>query len=324
MNINEMNNKDNSYEQKKYDVVILATKKDLGLLKLTVPYVLTNLNPKKIYVVASEEIQNDVELIPGVVYYNESSVYQDLSYQRVENIIFRISGERKRAGWYLQQFIKLAWAYVTDDEEYVVIDSDTFPLNPINFYSKDGKYLFTEKVEFNKPYFDTITNLFGEKIKSFAGFSFVAEHMMFNKKYVLEMLGYIIENEALRGNNFFEKILYAVDPNEILHSGFSEFETYGNFMLTFHADEIRMRKLRTLREAVFVLGSTPSQMQLQWAAKDYDIISIELPNYKKTLLTRLTSSKLGTTIPLKVVANTRKKIRTIYRYILRKNNRVYD
>ena len=55
--------------------------------------------------------------------------------------------------------------------------------------------------------------------------SFIAEHMLFNVKIVKEFLYKIEQNDAVFGNKFFEKILYASDFSK-QGNVFSEFETY--------------------------------------------------------------------------------------------------
>ena len=226
-----------------------------------------------------------------------------------------------RAGWYLQQFLKLAWAYQTKDPYYLVLDADTIPLNHLDFISDNGKFLFTKKIEYNKPYFDTIGNIFGSKLYKKADFSFVAEHMIFSSCYVKEMLYMITENNLLKGESFWEKILYAIKIDDIKKAGFSEFETYGNYMFLYHPDLIDFRSLRTEREAVYLIGSHPSEQLLKWASVDYDIISIEINDYYHTPMIVLTSIPLVRKMfHLKTLSTIRRKIRSVYRKVLKKND----
>lgn len=296
------------------DIIILATKKNMDILRLMIPYCKKNIDCRDIYIIANNDLKSEINTIEGVIFFDEAEVIQGLDFNAVGDIIETITGTRYREGWYLQQFIKLGWSYVCKDKDYIVIDADTMPLNKIEFLDRDGNYLFTKKIEFNKPYFDTINKLFNGQIERKVDYSFIAENMIFNCEYVKEMLSKIMNNADIPGNTFYEKILHAIDPKELLYNGFSEFETYGNYMYNLHPDCIKVRSLRTQREAVFLLGSKPTQEQLEWATNDYDIISIELNDYKRTLTTTLTSlAFFRTLIPMRCFAKIRSRIRTIYR-----------
>ena len=173
---------------KAYELVILATKKNLHTLQLAMPFYRKNLNAKAIFIIAPARIEQEIKIIPDVFFINEETVYVDLSFKKVAEILYKICGNSDKTGWYLQQFLKLAWAYRCRDKYYVVIDADTLPLNPISFIDKNGNYLFTSKIEFNKPYFDTIEKLFNGEVKRAGNFSFVAENMVFDCMFVKEML----------------------------------------------------------------------------------------------------------------------------------------
>ena len=65
----------------------------------------------------------------------------------------------------------------------------------------------------------------------YADFSYIAEHMMFNKNVMTEMLG-DIEKSPIYGDSWYEKIINATDSTNV--NSFSEFETYGNFCLNHY------------------------------------------------------------------------------------------
>lgn len=308
-----------------YDVIILATKKNIEMLKIMVPYCITNLQCKNVIVIANKRDFEAIKNVTNIVVYDEDEVLDGLSYENLDGIIKGITSEKVRVGWYLQQFLKLAWAYKCDDEKYIVIDADTIPLNPIFFEDAEGKDLFTEKVEYNKPYFDTIDTLFQKRIRKQISGSFVAEHMLFRKSYVIEMLDEIMKNEAISGDSFYEKIIHSIEPNNLPASGFSEFETYGNYVFTYHENEVRLRKLRTQREAVYLIGSRPRTKVLSWAARDYDLISIEVNDYKNTLFTILSRCELFRKyVKMREIAKYRSKLRSLYRKLTGKKDFKYE
>ena len=93
---------------------------------------------------ASSKLKSEIEKIPGILFVDEDEVFSGLSFNNVADVIEEISGKREYVGWYLQQFLKFSWAYQSKNSSYCVLDSDTFPLNHIQFV-EDGKYLFTKK-----------------------------------------------------------------------------------------------------------------------------------------------------------------------------------
>lgn len=307
-----------------FDLVIMLTKGNLELFKKILPFYKTNISPKQIYVVAANDICCDIENL-DVCFIDEASLYAGLTIDHIADIIEEISGRRERAGWYLQQFLKMAWSYRCEDKGYVVIDADTVPLNRLDFISAEGKYLLTQKIEYNEPYFETIKALFNGNVIRQGKFSFIAENMIFDCACVKELISDIESNSQLKGEKFYEKILYAINPKDLLASGFSEFETYGNYMLTYYPEKIQMRTLRTFRESVVILGKNPSYEQLVWAQKDYDIISIEVLKYRNTLLTRLSEHQLFRKYcKFSLLVQVYIKIRSLYRNILGKQDIRYD
>jgi hypothetical protein len=277
----------------KIDVIILVTKKNLDVLKIMLPYCNRNiLNKGQLRIISKKDNEAEINSICPGSFYDEDTVLPGLTYLHVQEIIEKLGGDIGKTGWYFQQFLKLAWAYQYVEDDYIVIDADTIPLSELSFIDSNGKYIFTKKTEFNKPYFDTIENLFCGKVKRVGNYSFVAEHMIFSSLIVKEMLNQIMNNTTLCGDNFYEKILEAVGAQNLKQSGFSEFETYGNYIMTYYPEKCVIKSYRTQREAVYILGDSPSDAQLKWANESYDIISIEVPGYGPTIITLLTKSPL--------------------------------
>ena len=98
---------------------------------------------------------------------------------------------------------------------------------------------------------------------------------MINKNVMKELIKKIEQNDSILGSTFWEKIINAIDLNDLSGSGFSEFETYGNYVRTYYPYLYDDMKLRTQRLGSFLFGYLPSNEQLVWAKKDYDIISFE-------------------------------------------------
>lgn len=308
------------------DIIIMATRKNLEVLRIMLPFVRQNIiDGGNIYIVSQKSIKDEIDALSDCFYVDEDTVYPGLTYRQVASLMEEICGDSSKTGWYFQQFLKLAWAFRCKTKDYIVIDADTIPLAPLCFTDQSGKYIFTKKVEYNKPYFDTIEKLFDGKVSRVVDFSFVAEHMIFSVDHVMEMLALINENLQLSGNSFYEKILRATGKDRLLVSGFSEFETYGNFMMSYYPQECNTHSYRTQREAVYVLGSKPTKAQLEWTSKSYDIISIEVANYGPTPFTILSSISLVRNIlSVRSLCKLRFRLRRLYRKLLRKPDFVLE
>jgi hypothetical protein len=207
---------------------------------------------------------------------------ENLTLIKIKEIMENITGTPERSSWYFQQFIKMAYAYKCRRKYYLIWDSDTIPLNKIAFWDSNGKGLFTMKTEYHIPYFKTIEKLFCGEIAKLTNKSFIAEHMLVNKDCMLNLLRKIENNKILEGTSFYEKIMYAINRNDIKGSGFSEFETYGNYILKYYPYLYNMRELRTYREgAMLIRKDIISTEILKWVSKDYDTISFEEHYYNK-------------------------------------------
>lgn len=180
--------------------------------------------------------------------------------------------DRVRPGWYYQQFLKMAFSGVCEDEYYVSWDMDTVPLRPLSFFDADKKPCFDMKSEYNPGYFKTIENLLG--IKKNVDGSFISEHMVFKKSYMKELMD-VIEDSDIKGNTYWEKIISAIDDDYIA-LGFSEFETYGTYVTEKHADTYSPRRFASFRRGSwFVNESDLSDEDMAWLGCDYDAITFE-------------------------------------------------
>ena len=180
--------------------------------------------------------------------------------------------EDSKPGWYYQQFLKMAYASICEDEYYMSWDSDTLPMRRIKLFNEKGKPYLDTKAEYNPGYFRTIRNLFDmEKINER---SFIAEHMLFNKTYMLELIDEIC-NLPLDGDSFYERIFHAIDIDN-MKLGFSEFETYGTWVMNRHPDTYAIRLWKSMRRCNLFVDSrdlTPADMA--WLGRDYDAASFE-------------------------------------------------
>lgn len=257
-----------------YDIIIPMTIRNVCTFELGVNYIKRYLHPQKIVVICNETVGKiitskniDVNII------NEDQLIGNLSFEVVRNIIIEQNDfASKRTGWYFQQFLKLAYAYICQEDYYMTWDADTIPLREIDMFCNETPY-FDVKEEYNKPYFTLIKKIL--KIDKCCEYSFISEHMMLKKSYVLEMIDRIEKDNSSGVEKYYEIILRNIHNIDLEGSGFSEFETYGTYVLTYHKNDYLLRKVKSLRDGEYYLGNNPSLEMIDWAAESYDILTIE-------------------------------------------------
>ncbi len=135
-----------------------------------------------------------------------------------------------RSGWMLQQLIKLSVDQISDAPFTYVIDADTILSSPQIIVS-NNKAVLLHSDEHHQPYFDNIAKIFG--FYPLSPLSFVSHQMVFSINHLIKMKN---EIETKHSKKWFEVILGYIDINE--QSCFSEYETYGHWMLINYPEEI--------------------------------------------------------------------------------------
>ena len=133
----------------------------------------------------------------------------------------------------------------------------------------------TMKDEYHKPYFDTLYNLLGYNKKNHS--SFIAEHMLFNKEIMKELIN-DISRSNIKGILWYEKIINASDIS-VSYNAFSEFETYGTFCVNKYPNFYIERKLNNFRHGGYIAGRLISKKRLNKLSFDLDSISLEFNHY---------------------------------------------
>ncbi len=209
----------------KIDVVIPAIERDLAVLKLAILYLKVNLkhpiNCIKIVGSFSDELVRFCE-INNCQFVDENGILP----------FSKNSIKYYRSGWIFQQFLKLSESLSTS-EYYLVLDADTILVRP-QVFLENGKVVFNYSDEYHQPYFHTYLNLLGEKPCSKV--SFVSHHMLFQKSKVSELKA---EIESKTHLPWYRAILNILESDH--RASFSEYETYGNWMLKNYPNEIKIK-----------------------------------------------------------------------------------
>jgi len=199
---------------------------------------------------------------------DEDQVIPGVSYESLKDYFSNRGVAQRRVGWYYQQFLKMAYSLHTQQSHYLIWDADTLLLRPMNFLSKDGKTLFSKHERIWDPYFVTMYRLLG--LDRQVDFSFIGEHMMVETAVMRELLSAFGSK-----HNWVWTILDAVSDRELERSGFSEYETYGNFMSHHYPEKVQYRTVPHFRDGARYFGHHPTQWDLQRLAKKYHYVTFE-------------------------------------------------
>lgn len=260
-----------------YDAVFCVGPQHLGISVKAIRSVALLAQPRKIFVITGRanfdyfqqhlrgnrniELVDEGKLVPGVdldllkTYFSEKNL------------------PTGRAGWYLQQFLKMGLCQLDEvSDHYLIWDSDTVMLKPIDFFDEKGRVLINPTKRYIKSYFDLTNSLLD--FDKCVDFSFVSEHLMVNKRYMQELIQLIAE--LGKGDPWPLVIMNNVNDEHLPKAGFSEFETYGTFVHMNYPDSYVSRPLRSLRSGVKLAGLDPKPRDFYTMARKYSYVSFEV------------------------------------------------
>ncbi|GAB3041924.1 DUF6492 family protein [Spirosoma pulveris] len=272
-------------EKMDFDCIIPTAGRECLLLRRTIPYLINNLQPDKVYIITkkiffSYFIGLSKEIKDKVVLLDEDSIIEGVCFETIKRYLIKYGHNPKMAGWYYQQFIKMGFAFSKFAKEYYLSwDADTIPVRKISFFDALGNPYFTTKDEFHNPYFVTIKKILG--IDKVIPKSFISENMIFSKVIMKHLISEI-DPSANFSLHWCEKIIAAIPRGN--NNGFSEFETYGTFSFKNYPEKYTLRELRTYRDAGKEYTRLVSKQMFNELALQYDMISIEYRDNPKTLV----------------------------------------
>lgn len=277
---------DKKLTEQKFQMIIPTAAKDYGRLKRNLNRFFEYMPIYELIFIGPESIKPSVladaaeqKLQGKVRFLNENEV---LSMEKVaEVIIKRVASEGytmsadSKPGWYYQQFLKMSYSSICPDDYYMSWDADTIPLHKIEIADENNIPYFNMKTECRDSYFRTINTLFG--FEKSVEQSFISENMLFNTALMEELKSDIMKT-PLKGDTYYEKIFYAININD-MKRGFSEFETYGTWMLKKHPEKYVMRTWESLRlGGAFFKPLELNEADCKWLSQDFDAITFESYN----------------------------------------------
>lgn len=260
----------------KFDVIIPVAGKDIYIVSKVIRYIQKCFDDvDKVYVITNvryvKKLTRILDWCEKCNIIDEDTLLPGLTFENIAKLL-RLHKEGISVGWFFQQFLKLGFAETKyANKYYLTWDADTIPLSHIKFFNGEHPY-FTRKYEYNENYFVTIERILG--IQKKADFSFIAEHMMFSPVIVRQMLREI-EKSLVDGNNWYEKVINAGNY-ELVLPVFSEFETYGTYVLYNYPELYYIRQLNTFRCGGYIQGYNITDAKLQEISFDTDTISFEI------------------------------------------------
>jgi hypothetical protein len=212
---------------KKYDIVIVSHEKDFNNIKFIVEYSQKNLNFDSIHLILSERKKfNDLYLL--------KSLTDKPVHLHMESDVLQIDKDRikHRPNWIYQMMLKI-FQNVTDNDDFLIVESDCLILNQINFFEEGRTNLFLCRDQNHTPYFNFNMLLgFGREYNH----SFISEFMMYNKTIVKDLL---TKSNCKNVNDFLE-IVYNNTNNNCYPA---DYELYGNFCYKYHKDKFNLKHL---------------------------------------------------------------------------------
>jgi hypothetical protein len=261
-----------------YDTVLCVSPRHSFLALIAVRSIALFTKTRKIFIITARShfdfFERNLEASLPIHLLDEDELIESVDLCSIQDILQQRIGLSRRAGWYFQQFLKMALCYRSDVANYYLIwDSDTVLLKPMNFFDESGKVLVNPRTENHQPYFYLIKNLLG--IRKQVDFSFISEHFMVKKAYMQELIGKVSEQSAGRGS-WVETILNRIEDQELQKSGFSEYETYGNYIAALYRKSFDCRVLKSTRSGATLYGMNPDKYDLfRLMQSGYEFVTFE-------------------------------------------------
>lgn len=267
-----------------FDTIIVITPNDFKRLSKNYINLVYRMPSNKLIFVGSNEVKELVDNLNlgervGFINENEILSFDDVHKcmsERLKDILKGQELPRKSCGWYYQQFIKMQYAFFSENEYYMSWDGDTIPCKKFSMFKEDSNQPFIDvKNEYHEEYFNTMATLIPGMRKCIEK-SFISEHMLFNVNIMKQLISKIMDNNSIPGNTFYEKIFNAIPIEKLQSNSFSEFETYGTFVCFTNPSLYRIRDWHSFRlGGEFFDPDKINSSDYLWLSKDFFAISFE-------------------------------------------------
>ncbi|WP_285597956.1 DUF6492 family protein [Kineosporia sp. NBRC 101731] len=198
------------------DVMIPVIEKDLWCLDQVIDSVKRFVRHPigRVFIVAPASVESKLSHL------DVDFVFEEDLMPETESFSYQV-GAADRRGWLRQQLMKLNLQVLTE-RPCLVIDADTVFVSPIS-YESNGLITHLVSDERHLPYRQAYRRLVG--VLPVSRMSFVAHGMLFEPEKLISLQERL---EHKTGSTWANAIISATDRTVL--SGFSEYETYGNFV----------------------------------------------------------------------------------------------
>lgn len=222
-----------------FDIFSAARLRDFPVLLAATRQARALWNPERIVVAVPKQDLRAVQsgLGPGVAVIDENSLLGSFDREKFQRR--PIPYFPRSFGWYLQQILKIEYCRQTGAEYCLVWDSDTVPLEALDFLDERGRIYLTKATEYHRPYFYTIEELFG--VPAPAKTSFISQHMFVKCASMRAMCRMIEQRHNVRC--WTDAVGDILEKHPDKANLFSEYETYANYMLLYESGSVVERDL---------------------------------------------------------------------------------
>ncbi|MGO4728853.1 DUF6492 family protein [Paenibacillus sp. 2KB_22] len=253
------------------DVLIPAIEKDLSTLPKVIDSIRRYVRHPigQIYIVSptSNKIRNLCSR-KHCIFVNERSVLpitkNDIDYQ---------SSRWDRSGWLYQQLLKMNGDHIVRAKHFLVMDADTVLIKPHSFIVENKTVFYCR--DWSQPeYFNTYRKLLG--MKAPRPRSFVTHYMLFEKSKLSALKKKI---ETIHQLPWYKAIISNINKKK--QFGFSEYETYANFMYSKNPASIILKS--SMNKSLNMNASSLKEQQIRNFALKYRSLSFHKRKiYSKT------------------------------------------
>jgi hypothetical protein len=211
-----------------YDIVIVSHEKDFNKIKYVVENAEKNLSDfKTIHLIITDNELKELDIIrkkttrPVIVHLEQDVLKIDKS-----KIVIR-------PHWIYQILLKM-FQNVTEEDNFLILESDGIINKKLSFFEDDKTILYLGLNHSVTQSYFTFNNMIN--IKNKYPHSLISEVMMYDKKYVKEMLKNCSCDST---HDFIEKYIF---KNLSTSCCPADYEIYGNFLYNFYPDKIIFKK----------------------------------------------------------------------------------
>lgn len=251
-------------------ILYISTKKDFNTLCKSLESskkVLQNFNVLEIVVYVPKDQVGDCQILLSS-FFPEVIVRSENTLVSMEEFTLLKEHFQSRAGWVLQQILKVAGVLYSDAEYSLVVDSDTILLRERNWIPNGKSGVLTPSDEFNPDYYIFLEKLGITSANPFH--SFVPHHMLIEKRFLMEALSKI---DTLKISSLIDMCIKLTEPNSF-SALCVDYELYAQYMFQNHPEKIVLEKWANLGVPVKFFDFFISHKLVEnFLSKFYDSVS---------------------------------------------------